>query len=106
MKEEVLSRIRIRQADASGLHVEDVVDFALAFWMLHEVPDQQALLGEIFGVLRSGGQLLLVEPKVHVDSPGFLRTAGLAEKVGFARVLEPRIFFSRSLLMSKPLAGV
>jgi ubiquinone/menaquinone biosynthesis C-methylase UbiE len=104
-KKEVLSRIRARQADASGLHVEGVFDFALAFWMLHEVPDQESLLGEIYGVLKSGGQLLLVEPQIHVDSRGFLRTVGLAEKVGFARALEPRIFFSRTLLMSKPPAG-
>ena len=105
-REVVLSRIRARQADASGLHVEGMFDFALAFWMLHEVPDQGALLGEIYGALKPGGQLLLAEPKVHVDSLAFLRTVRLAEQVGFARVLEQRIFFSRSLLMSKVVTGV
>jgi len=100
-RDQLLSRIRVHRADTSGLHVDGVFDFALAFWMLHEVPDQEAMLAEICGALKPGGKLLLAEPKVHVNAFSFHRTVACAETVGFKRDREPRISFSRSLVMVK-----
>jgi SAM-dependent methyltransferase len=97
----LLARIRLQQADASGLHIRGPFDFALAFWMMHEVPDQEAMLAEICDALVPGGRLLLVEPKVHVSATSFHGTAERAERVGFKRDREPRIFFSRSVVMRK-----
>ena len=97
------SRIQPCQADASGLRLEGVFDFALAFWMVHEVPDQKAVLAEICGSLKEGGRFLMVEPKLHVGPEDFRRTIEIAESVGFTSVEQRRIFFSRSLLMSKTM---
>ena len=104
-RENLTSRIAVHQADSSGLHLEGAFDFGLAFWMMHEVPDQEAMLVEICGALKLGGRLLLAEPKVHVSQHSFDRTVELAEEVGFVRLSEPRIFFSLSLLMSKEEAS-
>lgn len=97
----VRSQIRLHQASAESLSIDGGYDFALAFWMIHEVPDQQATLAEIHGALNDEGRFLMVEPKVHVDAGSFRRTVELAQKVGFIGHSEPRIFFSRSFVMTK-----
>lgn len=97
----VMSRVRLHLVDSAGLHLEDLFDFVLAFWMMHEVPDQKRMIKEIRGVLRGGGLFLLVEPKWHVKEAVFRRTVGIAKKAGFAQVREPRIFFSHAILMIK-----
>lgn len=100
-KESVLQRIRFHQADTSGLRVSGVFDVALAFWMMHEVQDQEAMLAEVCGTLKVGGHLLLVEPRVHVNAASFDATVALAERCGFSRRWAPEIFFSRSLVLAK-----
>jgi len=93
------SRIRLHQVDASGLHFEAAFDFALAFWMMHEVPDQGSLLQQLRTALKPGGRFLLVEPKGHVRQAAFDRTVDLAEKTGLTKGKPLDIFFSRAVLM-------
>jgi len=95
----LLSRIRPHQADASGLPFEAAFDFALAFWMAHEVPDQGSLFHQIRTALKPGGRFLLVEPKFHVRQAAFEKTVGLAEKTGFTKVKPLDISFSRAVLL-------
>jgi len=100
-KQGLESRIVTRQATVSGLGVRGPFDFVLAFWMLHEVPDQQAMLMELHGLLKVQGRLLIAEPKMHVGAVSFNRTVEVAERIGFDRISEPKIFFSRSVVMEK-----
>jgi ubiquinone/menaquinone biosynthesis C-methylase UbiE len=100
-KEGLQRRIRLHQADPSGLHLAGAYDFALAFWMMHEVADQAALLAEVSQLLTLGGHLLLVEPKVHVSAAAFGRTVTMAEECGFSQGLAPKIFFSRAVVLEK-----
>jgi ubiquinone/menaquinone biosynthesis C-methylase UbiE len=97
----LLSRIRLQQVGASGLPFEAAFDLALAFWMVHEVPDQGALLQQIRTALKPGGRFLLAEPKGQVRPAAFDRTVGLAMKTGLMRVKPLDIFFSRAVLMIK-----
>ena len=97
----VLDQIRFLQVGTSGLHSDGVFDFALAFWMVHEVPDQEAMLIQIHASLRPGGRFLLVEPKGHVSSAAFVRTVAIAEKIGFTKPTERRIAFSRGMLLDR-----
>jgi len=76
-------------------------DFILAFWMVHEVPDQQIFLAEILNLLKSGGLFLLVEPFFHVPEKSFRRTIATAEKAGFAVKDIPKIRLSRSILLMR-----
>jgi ubiquinone/menaquinone biosynthesis C-methylase UbiE len=98
-KSGLLSRVRLHRVDASGLPFEAAFDFALAFWMAHEVPDQRSLIQQIRSALKPGGRFLLVEPKVHVRQAAFDRTVDLAEKTGLTKVKPLDIFFSRAILM-------
>ncbi|MBI5582394.1 MAG: methyltransferase domain-containing protein, partial [Deltaproteobacteria bacterium] len=74
-------------------------DFILAFWMVHEVPDQRAFLTEILQMLKPAGRFLLVEPKIHVSGKNFLRTLETAKEVGFLLRESPKIRWSHSALL-------
>lgn len=99
-KADVVSRIRLVQVDGSALQIDDAIDFALAFWMMHEVPDQEAMFRSIRRVLGPSGRFLPVEPKGHVRAAAFRREVATAESVGFVRVSEPRISLSHAVLMA------
>jgi len=58
-------------------------DFALAFAVLHEVPDQDRILAELSQLLKPGARLLLAEPAGHVAPEVFEQTVTLARAHGF-----------------------
>lgn len=66
------------------------VDLAVAIHMLHEVPDQAALLRELFDALRPGGGILIREPAGHVSRVQFEATIATAVQVGFSPVSPER----------------
>lgn len=84
-----------------SLGIKEKVDFILAFWMVHEVPDKQRFLYELFRVLKKNGTFLLVEPALHVTAANFEETVNLSIKAGFTLGGRPRIFTSRSALFVK-----
>jgi ubiquinone/menaquinone biosynthesis C-methylase UbiE len=92
-------RIRFKQCTPQSLELDAVADFALAFWMVHEVPDKQRFLGEINKSLKPGGTLLLVEPKIHVTRQGFNATISAAQAVGFEEAAEPNVPLSMAVLL-------
>lgn len=97
----VLDRITLRRSDPDRIGVPGPIDFALAFWMVHEVGDQQAFLQEIFDILKPGGKLLLVEPRGHVSGKNFDATTLQAQKIGFQIANRPEIRFSHATLFTK-----
>ena len=97
----VLSRVRLVQCAPDSLGVTERFDFALAFWMVHEIPDQRRFLGEVFSLLKPLGKLLIVEPKLHVRAAVFQETVRLAKSIGFSEVGKLSIALSRSVLLSR-----
>jgi ubiquinone/menaquinone biosynthesis C-methylase UbiE len=85
--------------DSLGSHPP--VDFVLAFWMAHEVPDQQRFVGEISGLLKPKGLFLLIEPTLHVPQKYFLQTLEIARNAGFLVKENPKIRMSLSALLMK-----
>jgi ubiquinone/menaquinone biosynthesis C-methylase UbiE len=78
-------RIETRLAGADGLAIGDLageVDFTLAYWMVHELPDIERFFVELHESLRPGGKVLLVEPKGHVSSSSFAGQLELAARAG------------------------
>lgn len=84
-----------------SLGIKEKVDFILAFWMVHEVPDKQRFLNELFSVLKNNGTFLLVEPALHVTAANFEETVNLSIKAGFTLRERPRMFTSRSALFAR-----
>ncbi len=98
------NRIVLHRSDRGkiGLKEHDF-DFVLSFWMLHEVPDQQQMLAEIKSLLRPGGHLLLVEPRLHVSIEDFTKETNFAKNLGFKEYLAPRPFASRAILLKNEI---
>jgi ubiquinone/menaquinone biosynthesis C-methylase UbiE len=95
------SRIHLHQCQPDRIGISEQVDFALSFWMVHEVPDKRAFLAEVHSFLKPGAHYLLVEPKIHVAAPAFQRTVEIACASGMKPCLEAGIRLSRSVLLLK-----
>jgi ubiquinone/menaquinone biosynthesis C-methylase UbiE len=90
--------IHLCRADSLGLDVR--ADFALAFWMLHEVPNPLGFFKEMRSVLKVSGKLLVSEPVIHVTAKTFAKSIEMARSNGFKVTAEPKIFLSRSALLT------
>ena len=91
---ELEERIQLVKCEPDRINVSEKVDFGLAFWMVHEIPDKEPFFKQLKAILRDGAQVLLVEPKLfHVSRRGFQATTALAERAGFAIQPGPLLWF-------------
>jgi len=100
--------ITLQQCDAQSLGLgqwDDAIDFALMFYMLHEVPDPRGTAEQVCAALKPGGRALLAEPIVHVSQADFRRSVGLMTRAGLAVVDRPRIPISRAVVLQKRAAA-
>jgi ubiquinone/menaquinone biosynthesis C-methylase UbiE len=97
----VADRIRLHRVGTDRLGLTETTDFALAFWMLHEVPGQAAFLAEVRAWLKPGGRLLIVEPRIHVGSAAFERSVEVARSIGLAPIARPAVALSQTVLFSR-----
>ena len=85
-KKNLLGSIEARVCRNDSLNVDDLentADFVLAAAVIHEVPDAASFLAELYGVVKEGGKLLVVEPSGHVSEQAFRATVDAAVKCGF-----------------------
>ncbi len=94
-------RITVHQCSGEHLGIEQAVDFALAFYMVHEVANQEVFFREIGSILKNSGKLLIVEPPFHVTSKTFRQSLKTATRFGFRAVARPKIFLSKTELLEK-----
>jgi ubiquinone/menaquinone biosynthesis C-methylase UbiE len=94
----VAERITPHQSEADNIGVQARIDFILAFWMVHEVPDQQRFFSQLRVNLAAEGKILIAEPKFHVSADELDRTIEIAESCGLRCVEKPDIRFSRTAL--------
>jgi len=102
-KEGLLRRIRTVKASEESLNLsgQDPAVFALAFYVVHEVPDRERLFRELWNALGQGGTLLVVEPTMHVTREEFQASLALAEIGGFRVIGEPKVLLSRAIVLEK-----
>ena len=94
-------RIVLHKCEENKLGVTEEIDFALAFYMVHEIPDQLTFYSEITSVLKPGGELLVVEPPVHVSKSAFHDSLNKARKAGLTHVGSPKSFLNKTALLRK-----
>ncbi|MBD3241226.1 MAG: methyltransferase domain-containing protein [Chitinivibrionales bacterium] len=75
------------------------VDFALAFWMVHEAPAPRVLLEQIRSHLKPRGRLLVAEPKIHVSEQLFLGMLDDARAIGLREMARPKVRLSWAVLL-------
>jgi len=94
-------RICTHRCSADSLEWDAPVDFVLAFYSVHEVPDARRLLSEIHRLLRPGGQFLVVEPMGHVTKADFQEMTAVAGEVGFGVLDRPSVRWSHAAVLVK-----
>jgi len=92
--------LQLTKCTTSDICVTDKADFILSFWMVHEVRDVDALMKQIYKILKPGGFYLLSEPKIHVSDKKYLEIIKLAESAGLKMVREVKIRGSRSMVFT------
>jgi len=97
------SRIILHKCDADKIGLSENIDFVLAFYVVHEIPDQQKLFNELNGILKPNGKLLIVEPPFHVSKKGFSDTIKKATASGFTDVERPKVLFNKAVVLKKKL---
>ena len=95
------SRILLHKSGLDGIGVREKADFALAFYMVHEVPDKAGFLNEVASLIKPLGRFLIVEPKLHVSKSSFEETVEIAQSTGLILISRPKILFSRAVLLQK-----
>jgi cyclopropane fatty-acyl-phospholipid synthase-like methyltransferase len=97
----VAQRITPQLASPVSLNVTAMADFILAFWMAHEVPDQERFFAQLHAVLKEDGKFLLAEPKLHVSRAQFDAAVGVVQKAGFRLLDRPDIPLSLASFFAK-----
>jgi ubiquinone/menaquinone biosynthesis C-methylase UbiE len=98
---ELEERITLHKCQENKTGVCDNVDFALLFYVVHEVPNIEELFNEIVKILKPNGQVLIVEPPFHVSKTAFEETIRKAREAGLTEVERPKVFLSKTAILKK-----
>ncbi len=77
------------------------IDFALAFAVVHEIPDPLFFFSEVYRALKSEGKLLMAEPKGRMSEKQFAVSIRIAKGYGFEIIDKPQIRGARAALLQK-----
>jgi ubiquinone/menaquinone biosynthesis C-methylase UbiE len=101
----LLERVDARLASRGSMGLADLagaVDFALAYYMVHELPSADAFFAETAAALRPGAGLFLVEPVGHVNTARFAAELKAAARAGLEVAERPSVGrTSRGALLKK-----
>jgi len=98
---ELEERIKLHKCEECKIGLSEKVNLVLAFYMVHEVPDQETFLEEIKSILKPNGTFFIIEPGFHVSKQAFEETIKKAVAIGFKPVKKPKVFLSRAMVLSK-----
>ena len=95
------SIIHPHQCLENDIAIDEPLDFALAFWMVHESPAPSVLFKQLHTILKPTGTLLFTEPIFHVIHTDFQQELALAREAGFHVSEKPKICWSRTAALTK-----
>jgi ubiquinone/menaquinone biosynthesis C-methylase UbiE len=100
----LLDRIdaRVTSADTMGLAgAAEKIDFTLAFAVVHEFPDAARFFAEVACASKPGAQMLLAEPRGHVNQASFETELSAAAAAQFELTARPVIRRSQAAVLSR-----
>jgi len=100
----LLGRLDARLARAESMNLDELggqVDFALAFAVVHEMPNTESFFLQTAQCLKPGGSLLFAEPPGHVKAEQFEEELAAAARAGLSLVDRPVVPRSRAALLKK-----
>jgi ubiquinone/menaquinone biosynthesis C-methylase UbiE len=87
-------QIQARVCSEKDLEISDIsgqFDFALAVYVVHHAQDAAALMSNIHGALKPGGELLIVEPGHHASAAERQAVEDNARRAGFTVADHPSL---------------
>jgi len=96
-------RVTLHRCKENKIGLSEPLDFALAFYVVHETPNQGAFFEEFASILRPNGQVLVVEPPFHVSKSAFLKSIKAAQDAGFKSDKGPRVILSKTVVLKRGL---
>jgi len=100
-KTELEKIIHLHKTEKDKININEQVDFALAFYMIHEIPDKEKFFIELKNILSEDGKCLIVEPPFHVTKKEFIKTVNIAKSIGFKINQGVKLFLDHSAILSK-----
>lgn len=97
----VAERISFLPCRAERLAIPEPLDFALAFWMVHETPEVAGFFAQVRSALKPAGLLLVAEPRLHVTAAEFSREIELARTAGLVARDRPAVRLSRAVVLAR-----
>jgi ubiquinone/menaquinone biosynthesis C-methylase UbiE len=98
---ELEERVTLDRCEEDKVGVSVNVDFVLAFYMVHEVPNPKKFFEEIKSILKPDGQMLIVEPPFRVSKKAFKETIRKAQDAGWKPVEGPKVLLSKTVILRK-----
>lgn len=100
---DLAERIMLYQVEAEKITLDQKVDFVLAFYVVHELADQDAFFHRMHTVLKPNCRMLIVELAYHVSSRAFAETLQKAQTAGFTLLSRPKSLLNMTALLEKQL---
>lgn len=94
-------RIVTHRCRADDLELHEPVDFAVAFWMVHETTDAESFFRQVASAMKRDARLLIAEPAFHVTAANFGHIVESAVTAGLRRREAPAVRFSRAALFER-----
>ena len=98
---EIQDRIYLHKCEANQIGLSEKVDFILAFYLLHELPDQEIFFKEIAEILKINGRVFIAEPPFHVSKSAFEKTIRKAQNTGLVLKERPKVVLSKTAVLKK-----
>ena len=98
---ELEKSIILHKCEENKIGITENIDFVLAFYVVHELPDRDELFSEISTLLKPNGQILIVEPPFHVSRKAFEDTIKKARDAGLNEVKRQNMLFSKTVVLRK-----
>ncbi|MDD2303100.1 MAG: class I SAM-dependent methyltransferase [Prolixibacteraceae bacterium] len=92
--------IQLHQCQSESIGLTEKVDFVLAFYVVHEVPNPDNLLRELKAILNHDGRIFIVEPNFHVTGKEFKAMLEKAKNIGFEIADRPKSFLNRAVVLT------
>jgi ubiquinone/menaquinone biosynthesis C-methylase UbiE len=94
-------KVILHKCEQDRIGITESVDFILAFYVIHEVPEKEKLFREFKSILKPGGKILIIEPNFHVTKNAFGDMIEKIEAVDMEISDRPKYFMNRAVLIRK-----
>lgn len=92
-------RIVLHRSEEDRIGISEKVDFALCFYLIHELPSPEKFFSELKTLLKPKGLVFIAEPSFHVSQKTFESTISRAVAAGFQTTAAWNVTLSKTMIL-------